>query len=327
MNILLTGGAGFIGSNLCESLLSNDNNVICLDNFNDYYDPIIKRENIKNIQSHKNFKLYEGDILDKAYLDYILSKNHIDVIIHLAAMAGVRNSIDKPHLYYDVNVMGTLNILEAMRIHKIKNMIFASSSSVYGNNRKVPFSESDNVDFPISPYATSKKAGELLCYTYHHLYDFNINCLRFFTVYGPRQRPDLAIYKFTKALFDDNPITIYGDGQTLRDYTNIKDIMQGIINAIKNLDGYNIFNIGESKSISLLDLVKLLEKYTGKPANINFISMQIGDVIQTYADITKAKRILGYSPEVELEDGLKEFIDWYRTNVFSKNFNFLKDNI
>ena len=324
MNFLITGGAGFIGSNLCESLLCNNNNVICLDNFNGYYDPKIKRGNIENFLLDKRFKLYVGDILDKTYIDYILSKNHIDVIIHLAAMAGVRYSIEKPDLYYNVNVMGTLNLLEAMRGHNIKNMIFASSSSLYGNNKKVPFSESDNIDFPISPYAASKKACESMCYTYHYLYNFNISCLRFFTVYGPKQRPDLAIYKFTKALFENNPIAIYGDGQTKRDYTYIDDIVQGIQNAIDNLNGYDIFNLGESMDISLIELIKLLENYTGKSAILNFIPMQAGDVNHTLADVSKAKLILGYSPKVKIEDGLMEFIDWYKTNVLNKNFHYTK---
>jgi len=325
MNILITGGAGFIGSNLCEILLA-ENNVICIDNFNDYYSPIIKKENIKNFQLHKRFKLYEGDIRDKEYLNYIFSENNIDIIIHLAAMAGVRNSIEKPDLYFDVNLMGTLNVLEAMRNHNIINMIFASSSSVYGNNRTVPFSESDNIDSPISPYAASKKSCELLCYTYHHLYNFNITCLRFFTVYGPKQRPDLAIYQFTKALFEDLPINIYGDGKIMRDYTHIKDIIQGIILSIKHLDGYDIFNLGESVSISVIDLVKLLEKYTGEIAKIRFLPIQPGDAIQTYADVTKAKLLLGYSPMVNLEDGLNDFIGWYKSNVLNKSLRFSNNN-
>lgn len=318
MNILVTGGAGFIGSNLCESLLNDNNRIICLDNFNASYDPQIKRENIRDILVHRNFRLLEGDILDKKLLNGVFSSNNVDVVIHLAAMAGVRISIEKPDLYYQVNVIGTLNILEAMRNNEVKNMIFASSSSVYGNNSKVPFSETDAVDNPISPYAATKKAGELLCYTYHHLFNFNINCLRFFTVYGPKQRPDLAIYKFTQALFNNDPINLFGDGHTGRDYTHINDIVSGVVGALHNLEGYEIYNLGESQTISLINLVRLLEKYTQKTAQINFEPMQSGDVYETYADITKARHFLEYRPKVPFENGLKDFISWYQSNVFNK---------
>ena len=314
MNIIVTGGAGFIGSNLCEKLLNEGHKVICIDNFNEFYDPTIKRRNIETLKGNK-FRLYEGDILDKPFLSKVFSDNTIDIVIHLAAMAGVRPSIENPFLYYNVNVIGTLNILEVMKERNVKNLIFASSSSLYGNNRKIPFSELDNVDHPISPYAASKKAGELLCHTYYHLYKFNINCLRFFTVYGPKQRPDLAIYKFTKALFNDEPIFFYGNGSTRRDYTNVNDIVHGIINALKKLDGYNVYNLGESNTITLTELVNLLEKYTGKEAKINYLPMQAGDVNQTFADISKAKENLVYSPKVSIESGLKEFVNWYKTTM------------
>ena len=313
MNLIVTGGAGFIGSNLSEKLLAEGNNVICIDNFNEYYDPAIKRNNVEALKNDK-FKLYEGDILDRIFLAKVFSENKIDIVIHLAAMAGVRPSINNPFICYNVNVIGTLNILEVMKEYNVKNMIFASSSSLYGNNKKIPFSELDNVDNPISPYAASKKAGELLCHTYHHLYKFNINCLRFFTVYGPKQRPDLAIYKFTKALFNDEPIPFYGNGSTRRDYTNINDIVHGIINALEKLDGYNVYNLGESSTISLMDLIEILEKHTEKKAKINYLPMQAGDVMQTYADISKAKITLGYSPNVSIENGLKDFVDWYKKN-------------
>ena len=313
MNLIVTGGAGFIGSNLSEKLLAEGNNVICIDNFNEYYDPAIKRNNVEALKNDK-FKLYEGDILDRIFLAKVFSENKIDIVIHLAAMAGVRPSINNPFICYNVNVIGTLNILEVMKEYNVKNMIFASSSSLYGNNKKIPFSELDNVDNPISPYAASKKAGELLCHTYHHLYKFNINCLRFFTVYGPKQRPDLAIYKFTKALFNDEPIPFYGNGSTRRDYTNINDIVHGIINALEKLDGYNVYNLGESSTISLMDLIEILEKHTEKKAKINYLPMQAGDVMQTYADISKAKITLGYSPNVSIENGLKDFVNWYKKN-------------
>ena len=314
MNLIVTGGAGFIGSNLCEKLLTEGHQVMCIDNFNAYYDPAIKRRNIETFKNDK-FRLYEGDILDKPFLSEVFSNNPIDIVIHLAAMAGVGPSIENPFLYYNVNVIGTLNILEVMKQYNVKNMIFASSSSLYGNNKKIPFSELDNVDNPISPYAASKKAGELLCYTYQHLYNFNINCLRFFTVYGPKQRPDLAIFKFTKALFNDEPIIIYGNGSTRRDYTNINDIVHGILNALKKLDGYNIYNLGESHTITLNELINILEKYTEKKANIYYLPMQPGDVNQTFADISKAKVNLLYSPNVSIESGLKDFVNWYKTTI------------
>jgi UDP-glucuronate 4-epimerase len=327
MNIVVTGAAGFIGSNLCESLLKDNHNVIGLDNFNNSYNPYIKRENIKEFKEHSNFKLYEGDILDVSLLNNLFLKGDVDVVVHLAALPGVRTSIENPVLYYNVNVIGTLNILEAMRTNNVKNMIFASSSSVYGDRENVPFSELDNVDNPISPYAASKKAGELLCHTYHHLYKFNISCLRFFTVYGPKQRPDLAIYKFTEALFNDKPIHLFGDGQSSRDYTHIDDIVSGIKSAIKNLDGYEIFNLGESQTIALSELVKLLEKYTGKEAHINFMAVQAGDVFQTYADITKARYLLAYNPKITLENGIKDFVSWFKTNVFDKHIQSISKSI
>ena len=314
MNLIVTGGAGFIGSNLCEELLNEGHKVMCIDNFNEFYDPAIKRRNIEKLKSEK-FKLYEGDILDKPFLANVFSENPVDIVIHLAAMAGVRPSIENPYLYYNVNVIGTLNILEVMKEWNVKNLIFASSSSLYGNNKKIPFSEIDNVDYPISPYAASKKAGELLCHTYAHLYKFNITCLRFFTVYGPKQRPDLAIYKFTKALFNNEPIIIYGNGSTRRDYTNVNDIIHGIINALIKLEGYNVYNLGESNTITLTELVNLLEEYTGNKAKIKYLPMQAGDVNQTYADISRAQKNLSYSPKVSIESGLKDFVNWYKSTI------------
>lgn len=315
MNIIVTGGAGFIGSHLCGILLDEGHNVICIDNFNEFYDPSIKRNNISEFILDNKFDLKEGDILDKIFLEKVFTERVIDFVIHLAAMAGVRNSILKPEQYYNVNVNGTLNILEAMKQHNVKNLIFASSSSIYGNNKKVPFSESDSVDSPISPYAATKKAGELLCYTYHHLYNFNITCLRFFTVYGNRQRPDLAIYKFTKALFENKPIPFYGDGSTRRDYTHVSDIVHGILNAIKENTGYSIYNLGESQTISLNELLKLIEINTGQKAILDMLPMQAGDVNQTFADISKAKAELAYAPKVTIEEGIKDFVQWYRTNL------------
>jgi UDP-glucuronate 4-epimerase len=252
------------------------------------------------------------------FLNSCFSGFRPDIVIHLAAKAGVRPSIKNPASYYDVNVNGTLNMLEAMRKNKIGRMLFASSSSVYGNNKKIPFAESDNVDFPVSPYAASKKACELLCHTYHHLFDMDIFCLRFFTVYGPRQRPDLAINKFTRALLNDEPITLFGDGSTSRDYTHISDILQGIGQAMENLKGFGIFNLGESNAISLKELVALLENSTGKKADIKYLPMQDGDVLRTFADISRAKSVLGYNPVVNIADGISNYVEWVRVN--NRNF-------
>ena len=306
--ILITGSAGFIGSNLADSLLKSGNPVMGIDNFDIYYERSIKEGNIKEALQNPAFLFKEGDIRDTVFLNNCFDQFNPDLIVHLAAKAGVRPSIADPQGYYDVNVSGTLNILEAMRNHDIKKMIFASSSSVYGNNKKVPFSEADNVDYPISPYAASKKAGELLCHTYHHLYDFDIFCLRFFTVYGPRQRPDLAINKFSKALLNNDPIPFFGDGSTQRDYTHITDIVQGITCAISKLKGYDIFNLGESNTISLTKLISILEKCTNRKAILNYLPMQEGDVMLTFADISKARRILNYNPQVNIEAGIKDYV-------------------
>lgn len=323
MNIVITGGAGFIGSHLCEALLCSGNRIEVIDNFNDFYNPNIKRRNIKEIRDmmkvrnipESNFNLHECDIRDKEAIGKIINKD-IDIVVHLAAMAGVRNSIENPELYFQVNVLGTLNILEACKTSNVSKVVFASSSSVYGNNKTVPFEEEDRVDFPISPYAATKKSGELICYTYHLLYSFSIASLRFFTVYGPRQRPDLAIHKFTEKIFNGKEIPIYGDGTTKRDYTYISDIVDGILKAIewvnKNDNSYEIFNLGESRTISLNFMIDTIEKAIGEKAKKKILPMQGGDVNITYADITKAKQMLGYNPSMRFEAGIEEFIDWYR---------------
>jgi len=313
-NIIISGVAGFIGSNLVDDLLRKDFNVMGIDNFDSFYSREIKEINISNALKYKSFDFCEGDIRDMKFLDSCFSGFRPDIIIHLAAKAGVRPSIKDPASYYDVNVNGTLNMLEAMRKNKIGRMLFASSSSVYGNNKKIPFAESDNVDFPVSPYAASKKACELLCHTYHHLFDMDIFCLRFFTVYGPRQRPDLAINKFTRALLNDEPITLFGDGSSSRDYTHISDIIQGIERAMENLKGFRIFNLGESNAISLKELVALLENSTGKKADIKYLPMQDGDVLRTFADISRAKSVLGYNPVVNIADGIRNYVEWVRVN-------------
>ena len=317
-NIIISGVAGFIGSNLVDDLLRKDFNVMGIDNFDSFYSREIKEINISNALKYKSFDFREGDIRDMKFLDSCFSGFRPDIIIHLAAKAGVRPSIKDPASYYDVNVNGTLNLLEAMRRNKIGRMLFASSSSVYGNNKKIPFAESDNVDFPVSPYAASKKACELLCHTYHHLFDMDIFCLRFFTVYGPRQRPDLAINKFTRALLNGEPITLFGDGSSSRDYTHISDILQGIGQAMENLKGFGIFNLGESNAISLKELVALLENSTGKKADIKYLPMQDGDVLRTFADISRAKSVLGYNPVVNIADGIRNYVEWVRVN--NRNF-------
>ncbi|HAT4141232.1 TPA: NAD-dependent epimerase/dehydratase family protein [Clostridium perfringens] len=321
--ILVTGGAGFIGSHLCERLLKEGNKVLVIDNFNDYYDPNIKRNNIKEIIGtceinnidKENFKVFEGDIRDNKFLEKVFL-NDIDCIMHLAAMAGVRPSIQDPSLYYEVNITGTLNLLEKCREKNIRKFVFASSSSVYGNNKKVPFSESDFVDNPISPYAATKKSGELLCHTYHHLYDMDIACLRFFTVYGPRQRPDLAIHKFTKLILEDKEIPFYGDGSTSRDYTYVGDIINGIVSSIdyvcKNKNIFDIFNLGGDKTVSLIEMVKTIENALNKKAKLNKMPMQAGDVNRTCADITHSSKVLGYKPQKTFKEGISIFVKWIK---------------
>lgn len=307
---MVTGGAGFIGSHLIERLLDNGHSIICLDNFDSLYPRVIKENNIRQMIGNTSFQLIEGNIRDQPLVENIINKNNIDVVVHLAAKAGIRSSIVDPAGYYDTNVIGTLNLLEAMRSCGCRKMIFASSSSVYGNNQKVPFSEDDGVDKPISPYAATKKAGELLCHTYHYLYGFDIFCLRFFTVYGPRQRPDLAIHKFARLIMDEKPIPFYGEGATERDYTYIDDIIEGIISAINSINGYEIINLGESKTTSLSKMVETLEMAIGRKAVLQKLPLQPGDASITFASIEKAKKLLQYSPSTSLEEGIKKFVAW-----------------
>ena len=312
MNILVTRGAGFIGSHVCETLLKREDKVICVDNFNDYYNPSIKENNIKSFLKNKNFKLYKIDILEKKELTKIFKKNKIDKIVHLAARAGVRPSLIDPQLYNEVNVTGTLNLLELAKEFKINNFVFGSSSSVYGINKKVPFSENDNLDNMISPYAISKRSAELHCKTYSKLYNLNITCLRFFTVYGPKGRPDMAVYKFTDSIKKCNYIEVYGNGNSERDYTYVDDIVKGILFALdKNLK-FEIINLGNSNPVKLSYLIKLIEKNINKKAKIKRLKDQEGDVPITYADISKAKRLLNWKPEIKIEEGIKLFVDWYK---------------
>jgi UDP-glucuronate 4-epimerase len=313
MKALITGAAGFIGSHLSERLLADGSNVVGVDNFDDFYDPQIKRRNIEICFKNKNFQLVEADIRDNAAMDNIVGKG-TDIIVHLAARAGVRPSIEKPLLYADINVNGTTVLLQAAKKHKIKKFIFGSSSSVYGNNKKVPFSEDDNVDFPISPYAATKKAGELICHTYHHLYGISVTCLRYFTVYGPRQRPDLAIHKFAKLIEQDKPIPVYGDGTMMRDFTYIDDIIDGTVAAMNKCSGFNIYNLGESRPMSVNDLVVEVEKALSKKTIKEYLPPQPGDVERTYADVTKAVNELGYRPNITIQTGLEKFVKWLRQN-------------
>lgn len=309
-NILVTGGAGFIGSSLVDDLLKAGYNILCFDNFDTNYSNQIKLKNISEALKHPNFLHIEGDITNKKDLKECFNRFLPEIVVHMAAKTGVRASLFEPLEYYRVNVEGTLNLLETMKDFNVKKMVFASSSSVYGNSKKLPFCETDPVDFPISPYAATKKACELLCYTYHHLYGFDVFCLRFFTVYGPRQRPDLAIHKFSERIVNQQPIDIYGNGSTARDYTYIDDILDGIKAAIEKLKGFEIINLGESNVVTLRRLISIIEKCLDKKANIHQLPLQPGDVTSTYADITKARDLLDYRPKWDIEEGIKAFIEW-----------------
>ena len=313
-NILITGGAGFIGSHLVDRLLAEGGfGITVVDDFNDFYDPAIKRENVRAALSNPNFKLVEADIRDQAALEQALGENAFDCIVHLAARAGVRPSLKEPRLYVETNINGTLNLLELARAHGVKQFVFGSSSSVYGMNAKVPFSEDDPIFNPISPYAATKAAGELLCHSYAHLYDMRIVCLRFFTVYGARQRPDLAIHKFAKLISDGRPIPVFGDGTTRRDYTYIDDIIAGVRAAIDyDQSNYEVINLGESRTVELRELISLLESALDRHAEIDRQPPQPGDVPQTFADITKARRLLGYDPQTQIEAGIEKFVEWFK---------------
>lgn len=318
MNYLITGCAGFIGSNLIDKLLENkDIKLIGIDNLNNFYDKVIKEKNIENALKNKNFIFIKNDLLDIESLDNIFNNYDINSVIHLAGYGGVRPSIDNPKLYIDNNIIATLNILECMKKYEVKNIIFASSSSVYGNSKESIFTETLKVSEPISPYAMTKIACEELLFTYHKLYNIDVIALRFFTVYGRRQRPDLAIHKFTKLIFEEKPIPVFGDGSTRRDYTYIDDILFGIISAINYEDKnyYEIINLGGGEPVSLEEMIKVLENTIGKKAIIERKSMQKGDVIKTVADITKAKKLLNFSPSTKFKDGIKLFIDWYKESI------------
>lgn len=313
-SILITGGAGFIGSHLVDRLLSEGGwQVSVIDDFNDFYDPAIKRENVNRHKMSSNYQLFEADIRGKAKLEKIFDENKFDCIVHLAARAGVRPSLEQPLLYAETNINGTMNLLELARERGIRQFIFGSSSSVYGINANVPFSEDDPIRQPISPYAATKAAGELLCHTYTHLYGIRSVCLRFFTVYGPRQRPDLAIHKFARLMRLGKPIPVFGDGSTKRDYTYIDDVIAGVRSAIDyDKTDHEVINLGESRTVELRELISLLEKELGTTAKVDRQPLQPGDVPQTYADITKARQLLGYNPQTQIEAGIQRFVEWFR---------------
>ncbi|WP_300673787.1 GDP-mannose 4,6-dehydratase [Soonwooa sp.] len=337
MQYLVTGGSGFIGSHLVEHLLKNGHSVINIDNFDDFYDYKIKIENtldsiglsaafdfnnkeediakLENLAKSDKYQLYYQDIRDLEGLERIFDNHKIDLVIHLAALAGVRPSIERPLDYESVNIRGTMNLWELCKKHNIKKFVCASSSSVYGNNEKIPFSETDNVDRPISPYAATKKCGEIMGHVYHHLYNIDMIQLRFFTVYGPKQRPDLAIHKFTKLISEEKELPFYGDGSTARDYTYIDDIIDGILKSISYLENnnnvYEILNLGESEVINLNEMLSTIESEMSQKAHLKKLPMQAGDVTKTNADITKAMTIIDYKPTTNFQNGIKKFVEWF----------------
>ncbi len=310
--VLITGAGGFIGSHLTDALLQRGDAVIGLDNFNTYYDPQIKRRNLTDAEKKKNFVLHEVDICDETALRGVFEQEKPDVVVHLAARAGVRPSLQDPNLYHRVNVIGGQHILDACRDFKPSHLVFASSSSVYGGSTEVPFIESNPVMRPISPYAATKRMNELQAHVYSHIYGVNVTMLRFFTVYGPRQRPDMAIHKFTRMIMDGDPVPMFGDGSTQRDYTYIDDIVDGLLRCVDRPFKYEIFNLGEHHTTSLSELITLVEKHVGKKANIDRQDLQPGDVTITYADIDHARELLGYNPQFTMDEGIKRFVAWFR---------------
>lgn len=313
-HVLITGGAGFIGSHLTRRLLDRGDRITVLDDFNDFYDPARKRANVAPFlkPAGDRYRLVEGDIRDADLVDRLFAEGRFDAVVHLAARAGVRPSLRQPILYEEVNCIGTLRLLEAARHHGPEVFVFGSSSSVYGINDKVPFSESDEVDRPISPYATTKRAGELLCYNYHHLYGLRTACLRFFTVYGPAQRPEMAIHKFTDLLARGEAVPMFGDGTSRRDYTYIDDIVDGMVATLDLAPDFEIVNLGGAETTALKDLIHWIAEELAVEPRIEYLPAQPGDVPITYADVRKAGRLLGYSPKVSIREGLRRFVTWYR---------------
>jgi UDP-glucuronate 4-epimerase len=314
MRVLVTGGAGFIAYHLSSALIKKGWQVSLLDNFNDFYDPELKRKNVQDLKALGCGPVYAVDILDREGLRKVFEIARPEIIVHLAAWAGVRPSLEKPELYSSVNITGTVNMLELAKEFSTGCFIFGSSSSVYGGSTKVPFTEDDPVDKPVSPYAATKRAGELLCHTFAYNYSMHITCLRFFTVYGPRQRPEMAIHKFARLICEGKEIPIFGDGDSRRDYTYVEDIVSGILTAIEKNPSFEIFNLGESQTISLLELVEHIEKSLGIKAKPRFLPNQPGDMSITYADISRARRLLGYDPKRPFREGIQLFSDWFLQN-------------
>ena len=314
MSVLITGAAGFIGSHTVDRLLAQGEEVVGLDSYDDFYDPLVKQANLARALDHHRFRAVRGDLRDAAALAAL--PDDIEAVIHLAARAGVRPSILQPSLYVDVNEVGTARLLELARGRGIRHFVFASSSSVYGNNLKVPFSETDPVDHPISPYAATKKAGELLCHSFRHLYGMSVVCLRFFTVYGPRQRPDLAIHKFARLMAAGRPLPMYGNGTSERDYTYVDDVLQGVDASLRYVRGhegaYEVVNLGESRTVALSEMVQVLSEEMGMEPSLDWLPAQPGDVQRTYADVSKAARLLGYRPSTDFREGIREFLRWFR---------------
>jgi UDP-glucuronate 4-epimerase len=309
--VLVTGGAGFIGSHLVAALLGAGREAVVLDDFDDFYDPTLKRRNIAALAG-PGLRVVEGDIRDAALVERVFASERFHSVIHLAARAGVRPSIEQAALYTSVNLDGTTCLLEAARRHGVERFVFGSSSSVYGNNPKAPFAEDDPVDHPVSPYAATKKAGELLCYTHHHLYGMHVACLRFFTVYGPRQRPEMAIHKFTRLIWEGKEVEQYGDGTTARDYTYVSDIVDGILRAWERCRGYRVYNLGGSRTVTLADLLRKIADRLQVPARVRALPAQPGDVERTWADVSRAREELGWEPRVDLDSGLDLFVEWFR---------------
>jgi UDP-glucuronate 4-epimerase len=315
MRTVVTGGAGFIGSHCVRALLGAGDDVLCIDDFNDYYSPLRKERNVGPFLSNAAFQLVRADVSDHPSMDAAFAGFAPDRVLHLAARAGVRASLEHPFLYETVNVKGTMTMLELCRRHRVQTLVFASSSSVYGNQSRVPFSEADPVDAPISPYAATKRSTELLAYTYHHLYGVHCTGLRFFSVYGPSGRPDMAPWLFTQAVLQDEPVIRYGDGSSSRDFTYVDDVVRGVLTALEKSFPYEIINLGNNRPVSVNELIAVIESAAGRKARVVEEPARPGDVDCTYADLSKAARLLGYEPQVSIEEGISRFVDWYRREV------------
>ena len=320
--VLVTGAAGFIGSHTAGALLARGDRVVGLDNLNDYYDPVRKRANLAEIQESSpqasRFKFVQGDIRDRALVDQLFVEHSFDVVVHLAAMAGVRASVHNPHLYYGVNLIGTLNLLDAARDHRVGHLCFASTSSVYGNTRQIPFVETDPCDRPLAPYPASKRAAEMLGFSYHHLYGQNFTALRFFTVYGPHGRPDMMAYKVLDNIFFDRQVPLYNEGQMYRDWTYVSDIASGILAAADRPLGYEVINLGRGEPVLLADFVHLIEELAGRRAHLIPKPMMEADVPYTYANVDKARQLLGYNPTISVQEGVRRFWQWYQRAVLGR---------